>query len=109
MKRVCQSLLWKSAGMTVVARKVLVDGVEMEESVPLRIQFLKLRAAALGENGVTRIAVAGLDALHAICALVLAIMAPKASCRVFVTDIVGIGPPVGFHFGKEIMAVDSLS
>jgi hypothetical protein len=52
------SLFGECARMTIVAGKILVGRVDVEEGVPLWIELAELFAAALGEDGVAGIAVA---------------------------------------------------
>ena len=71
-------------------------------------QLLKLFAFALGDDGVAGIAVVGFDAESAIAGDVLAVVTTETALPIFVTDVVGIGAPIGFHVGKEIIGVNFL-
>ena len=47
--------------MAIVAGEVLIDRVDVEKAVAFRVQLFELFAAALGENDVAGVAIAGLD------------------------------------------------
>src|ERR1051325_844085 len=80
----------------------------MKKRVAVSVQFLELFAAALRENKVARITITGRDRLFAISSFVIAIMTTETAIPVFVTNVVGMGAPVGLHLGKEILAINGL-
>src|ERR1043165_8990942 len=94
--------------MAMVAREILVNGVEVKELMAFRIEFLQFRPASLRKNRVAGVAVAGLNLSLSIRRLVQAVVAPEAAGPPFVTDVVGIGAPVRFHLGEEIVSIDAL-
>ena len=101
-------LFRKRAGVAIVAGEVLVDRVDVEKAIAFGVQFLELLAAALGQNGVAGVAIAGLDRFVAVGGFVQAVVAPKAAGPFFVAEIIRIGPPVRFHLRKEVGLVNPL-
>lgn len=95
--------------MTVVAGKILVGGVDVEERVPFGVELAELLSAALGKDSMAGIAIAGLNSLLSIRGLVQPIVAAETARPVFVAVVHGIGPPVCLHLGKKIVAIDALS
>src|ERR1041385_574947 len=85
-----RSSLRESARVTVVAGEILVDGVEMEELVAFGAELLELFAAALGQDRVAGVAIAGLDAALAVGRFVLSVMAAEAARPILVAGIVRI-------------------
>ena len=80
----------------------------MKKSIAVGVQFLKLFAAALCEDEVTRVAITSCDRLCAIGSLVIAIMTPETAIPVFVSNVVGMRAPVGLHLGEKISLKNAL-
>src|SRR5688572_15404926 len=97
-------LLREGARVAVVAGEVLVGCVDVKKPVAFSAEIFELGAAALGENGVAGVAVAGCNGALAVRRFVEAIVAAEATSPILVADIVGVGAPISFHFGKEIAA-----
>ncbi len=80
----------------------------MHKIVTLWIELIEGFAAALSKDEMTRPAITRLDRLLSIGRHVFAIMAPEAPIPIFVADEIRMGPPIGFHLWKEIVAIDGL-
>jgi hypothetical protein len=94
--------------MAINAGKFRIRGVDMDEIMTLRVNLFKRFAAPLRENEVTRFAVAGFNRHRPVGCDVFAVVAPKASIPVLVSDKIGIGAPIDFHFREKILAIDCL-
>ncbi len=95
----------------VVAVVALVSGgngvTRMLKLHAARIEAFKFHASqVLGGDDVAGVAVVKLDAQGAFLGFVFAAVAAEASHPVHMADIVGVGPPVGFHFGEEIYGIN---
>src|SRR5436190_4825468 len=100
--------LHQPARVAVDAREVLILGVEVEESVALRAELAELAGAALRENRVTGIAIAGRNHFLSARRLVHSVVAAEAAGPVLVADVVRIRAPVGLHFREKIPPINLL-
>lgn len=101
-------LFRECARVTVDAGEVRILGVDVEEAVAFGIELFQLRAAALGQNRVARIAIAGGNHAFARRGLMQSIVTAETSRPVLVADVVRIRPPVGLHLREEIVPVNLL-
>ena len=95
-------LFRERASVTVVTGEIFIDRVDMEKAVAFRVQLLELLAAALGEDDVAGVAIAGLDLRLAVGGFVQAVVTSKTPGLFLVAKIIRIGSPVCFHFRKEV-------
>ena len=97
----CVLFLRERAGVAVVAGEVFIHCIDVEKAVAFRVQFLELFAAALSQNRVAGVAIAGLDLRLAVGGFVQAVMTAETARRILVTDVVWVGSPVRLHLGKD--------
>src|SRR6185295_802102 len=98
-------LFGKSAGVAVVAGEVLVRRVDVEEGVALRAEFLQIRPAALREDGVAGVAVAGFDRLFTVGSFVKTVVTTKTAGPVFMADVVRVSAPVFLHLREKVLLI----
>jgi hypothetical protein len=94
--------------MTIVAREILIDRIDVEEGMALWIEFLEILETTLGEDGMARIAVTRRDLLRSIGGLMVSVMAPETPGPLLVADIIRVSPPICLHLGEEIVPIDVL-
>ena len=94
--------------MTRRAGKLREFGIDMKKRIAVSVQFLELFAAALREDQMARVTITRRNRFLAISRLVIAIMTTETAVPILVTNIVGMRTPIGFHLGKEILAIDGL-
>ena len=94
--------------MAIITGELFVDGVDMEKRMSFRAQLLQLVAAALCEDGVAGIAVAGLDG-SCVRAFMGAIVTAEATGPFFMADIIWVSAPIRFHLRENVVLKDGLS
>ena len=94
--------------MATIAGKIFVDGIDVEKGMSFGIQFGELLAAALRKNRMARIAIACLNRPFSVWSFMVPIMTTEATRPIFMADVFGVGPPISFHFGKKVRAINSL-
>ena len=86
--------------------KFRILGVNMDEIVAFGIDLIHRFAAALGQNQMTRLAIARFDRLLPIGRDVFAVVTTKTTVPVLVADIIRMASLVGLYFWKEILAIN---
>ena len=80
----------------------------MHEVVSLCINLLECFTAALREDEVTRVAVAGFDRPVPIGSNVFAIVAAETAVPILVSNKIRIRPPIDFYLREKIFSIDRL-
>src|ERR1044071_5841713 len=80
----------------------------MFEFLSVWCQQIEFVAAALGEDGVARVAIARLDAALAVGAYVFAVVAAETAGPDHVADVVGVFVPLRLHLRKKVVTVNLL-
>ena len=75
----------------------------MFEFLATGCQLIKLRSAALRNNGVASVAVAGFDGQFLVRSLVVSIMTTETSGPILVADVIWVAFPTRLHLREEIV------
>jgi len=92
--------------MAIVAGKILVGRVDVEEGMALGTEFFQVGTGALGEDCVAGVAVAGSDGALAVGGFMQSIVTTEAPRPIFVVDVVRVGAPISLHFREKVPGVD---
>ena len=80
----------------------------MNEVVSLCVNLLECFTAALRQDEVARVAVAGFDRLVPIGSNVFAVVATETAVPILVSNKIRIRPPIDFYLREKILAIDRL-
>ena len=99
---------WLRAAVMAVGAAAVVVAAGMLELLAGGCELVEFVPCPLREDGVAGVAVVRLDGLAQIRRLMQPVVTAETAREDHVTYVVGIGTPVSFHFGKEVIGVDFL-